>query len=90
MGSGDDGQLFGRTKPLDGEEAARELLDGKAITKAHLDRVTADLTLNFEHHIRLDIFNTSSGYEGWQANGIVGGKGMTMVALGGGSVSIWA
>lgn len=88
LGSQDDGHLFGRDKPLDVEEAARELLEGKTITKAVLDRLTADLTVTFSEHTRLDIFNASCGHEGWQASGTIGDRGMLVVALGGGGISI--
>lgn len=86
----DDGQKFGLQAPLDGEAEANTLVQCKAIKKAIVDRQTADLTLHLVDGTRVDIFNNSSGYEGWEA-GLATPKGsMMLVALGGGDVSIFS
>ena len=47
---------------------------------------TADLTLYFGNGLRLDAFNNSAGYEGWQI-GLPNENGdMLIIALGGGEV----
>lgn len=88
--SEDDGQIFGLNSPLDGELAARKLLGSKPITEARLDRVTADLELHFSGGTRIDVFNNSSGYEGWQASYAIDGKGWSLIAMGGGKVAFIA
>jgi hypothetical protein len=85
--SGDDGQLFGLTSPVDGEIEARRLLGGKSITAATLDRQTADLTLQFDAATRVDVFNNSTGYEGWQATYAIHDKRWSLIAMGGGEVA---
>ena len=90
LGSEDDGQMFGLPKPLDGESEARRLLDERRIVRVLVDRQTADLTLTFNPDARLDVFNNSSGYEGWEAGCQVGAQSMKFIALGGGSEEIYA
>jgi hypothetical protein len=90
LGSNDDGQIFGRASPVDGEAEARSLLGDKSIMRAVLDRETADLTLHFEAATRIEIFNNSMGYEGWQATYDEGDKRWSVIALGGGEVAFLA
>ncbi len=88
--SEDDGQIFGLKSAVDGELAARRLLGSKLITEARLDRVTADLELHFSEGTRIDVFNNSSGYEGWQASYVIDGKRWSLIAMGGGKVEFIA
>ena len=88
FGSEDHGRKFGLSKPLNGEQEAHKLLGGRQITRAVVDQHSADLTLHFDAETRIDIFNNSSGYEGWEANWTCGEHGITMIALGGGGFSI--
>lgn len=88
--SEDDGQLFGRTTPVDGEAEARQLFEGKTITAATLDRETADLTLHLGAATRIDVFNNFLGYEGWQASYVVADKRWSLIAMGGGEVAFIA
>jgi hypothetical protein len=78
-GDEDDGQWFGRSKPVDGEARANELLRGQKVVGIELHRDTADLRLLFEGGTRLDFFNNSSGYEGWQASVRAEGKKLTVI-----------
>lgn len=50
------------------------------------DPVTGDVTVDFGDGHLLEIFNESSGYEGWA---VAGGAGRLLVGLGGGGVAIW-
>lgn len=86
----DDHQVFGLPTPLNAEAEANKLLAGKLTIAAKIHRETADLTLEFESLTRLEIFNMSCGYEGW--NAIVSDKTrpMQMFALGGGDVTVFA
>ena len=82
----DDGQWFGLPEPVDGEARTNDLLKGQKVVGVELDGQTADLRIAFDSGARLDFFNNSSGYEGWQAT--VGGQdGLTIIALGGGKLA---
>lgn len=80
----DDRQEFGLPEPLDAEAKANDLLGGATVSCATLDRVTADLILRFSNGLRLDLFNNSSGYEGWQGGFSRDGSVVSIIAMGGG------
>jgi hypothetical protein len=82
----DDGQSFGLAQPVDGEARTNALLKGQKVVRVELDGQTADLRVLFDGGARLDLFNNSSGYEGWQAT-VGGHEGFTIVALGGGKLA---
>jgi hypothetical protein len=86
FGNQDHGQRFALPSPINGEERARELLQDRRIVSASIDRLTADLTIVFDNGTRLDAFNNSAGYEGWQAHFKHAGKRASLIALGGGEV----
>lgn len=86
--SGDDGQWFGHLKPIDGEVRANQLLRGHKVIATEIDQHTADLRIVFDGGVRLDFFNSSSGYEGWTAR-IGGPDGLLITALGGGKLCTW-
>jgi hypothetical protein len=44
------------------------------------------LTINFDGNTRIDVFNNSCGYEGWDAYYTVAGERRGIVALGGGKL----
>lgn len=67
LGGEDDGHQFGLPKPLDAEALANRLLSDAKVKQLDADELTADLRIVFEGGVRLDIFNNSAGYEGWQA-----------------------
>lgn len=85
----DDGQQFGLPKPVDAETQANALLAGATVSVATVDRLTADLRLRFSNGLRLDLLNNSSGYEGWQGNFAHGGKGTSIIAMGGGGLAFF-
>lgn len=86
-GDEDDGQQFGLPQPVDGEARVNALLSGQKVCKVEVDGQTADLRVLFDGGARLDFFNNSSGYEGWQASVPVGGRVLTVVAIGGGGLT---
>lgn len=86
-GDEDDGQWFGLAQPVDGEGRANELLGGCKVIAVELDEHTADLRLVFNGGARLDFFNNSAGYEGWQASVPAGDKELIVIALGGGGLT---
>ena len=82
-GSEDDGQWFGLPQPVNGEARANELLRERAVVSVSVNGVTGDLSLDFDGGSRLDLFNNSSGYEGWVADLPFGGaKRTSIIALG--------
>jgi hypothetical protein len=85
----DDRQKFGLPAPVDGEARANGLLEGRRAEHLELDLVTADLRVFFDGETRIDVFNDSSGYEGWQATFPVDGDGVVIIGLGGGDVAIF-
>ena len=87
--SQDDGHKFGFPQPIDGEATANSLLKERRVDAVELDRITADLRLHFDGETRLDVFNYSIGYEGWQARFRIGGDGVLIIGMGGGDVSIF-
>jgi hypothetical protein len=62
------------------------LLEGKTVESARIDETTADLCITFAGDIRVDVFNDSSGYEGWT---FADQRGTWLVAQGGGQMAIW-
>lgn len=87
LGDEDDGQWFGLPQPVDGEARVNALLHGQKVLGLELDEQTADLRILFDGGARLDFFNNSSGYEGWQASVPIDGKELTFIALGGGGLA---
>lgn len=85
----DDGQIFGLPAPVDGEAKANALIASRSIAGVSVDCETADLTVHFGKALRLEAFNNSSGYEGWQVSLPPEHGGMSVVALGGGDVAIF-
>jgi hypothetical protein len=82
----DDGQRFGLHQAVDGEARSTALLKGRQVWAVEVDRTTADLCLRFDDGMRLDVFNNSTGYEGWQAEFPLGNQTVTLIGLGGGEV----
>jgi hypothetical protein len=82
----DDGHKFGLPSPLDGEAVANELLAGSTIVGLEVDRTTADVTITFDNHARVDIFTNSVGYEGWHARFETDRDEIGIIGLGGGKV----
>jgi|SRR3954469_8139547 hypothetical protein len=85
LGNGDHEQQFGLPKPLDGEQEAKRLLVAP-VAKVSLREQTADLILEFEGQISLEVFNSSSGVEGWECSTT---DGLLAIAMGGGELSTW-
>ncbi|MDP3736929.1 MAG: hypothetical protein Q8R02_06040 [Hyphomonadaceae bacterium] len=83
----DDGQFFGLKDPVSAAVRANALLAGKGLTAFDVEIKTADLRLSFEGGVQLQVFNNSSGYEGWQARFRYGEKTIAAVGMGGGDVN---
>ena len=85
----DDGQKFGLPEPINGEARANVLLDGRHVAYIEHDQLTADLHIYFDGETRIDVFNHSSGYEGWQAGFSNGEASGSIIGLGGGDLAIF-
>jgi hypothetical protein len=83
----DDGQRFGLPEPVDGETKANGLLEGKRVRSFIVDPITADLRVQFDDGVRLDVFTNSAGYESWNASFEVARDEVTLVGGGGGNLS---
>jgi hypothetical protein len=88
FGDEDDGQRFGLPAPVDGEERSASLLGGRIVQAVHLDRETGDLRIVFDGDTRIDLFNHSCGYEGWDAHYAAGGSRWGVIAMGGGELAV--
>jgi hypothetical protein len=81
LGSVDDEQQFGLPAPIDAPVVAGELLRGRQVTGVQVAPASSDLVLQFDDERRLELFNNSSGYEGWTLSGP---DGKRFIAQGGG------
>src|SRR5579859_2206466 len=86
LGGSDHEQKFGLPQPIDVTVEALRLLKGKTVESARIDQKTADLCITFAGDIRIDVFNDSSGYEGWT---FADQRGTWLIAPGGGQMEIW-
>jgi len=85
LGNADDGQQFGLPSSVDGKREALRLLADRIVTVTIREN-TADLVLELEHGTYFEIFNSSSGYEGWECSSK---NGLLLVARGGGELGMW-
>lgn len=88
FGDEDDGQWFGLPAPLDGLERSASLLRMHVVQSVRLDRETGDLRIFFTGNTRIDVFNYSSGYEGWDAYYAAKGERLGIIAMGGGEIAV--
>ena len=84
----DDGQMFGLPQPIEGEARSNQLLGGRHVALLEVDHDTADIRLYFDDGTRLDIFNRSCGYEGWQASFRTAEQNVSIIGMGGGGLTI--
>ena len=85
LGASDHGHQFGLPAPIDAIEGALKILGSKGVEGVEIDPATGDLRIAFSGEVRLDTFNDSSGYEGWNYSEVTG----SVVAMGGGKLAIW-
>jgi Family of unknown function (DUF6188) len=87
ISSEDHLQQYGLPAPLDAASIATNLLASRSITRVEVRERTADLLLEFEGDLRLEVVPFSTGYESWN---IFGPSGFHVVAQGGGQLCIWS
>jgi hypothetical protein len=85
LGNVDDGKQFGLPSRVDAKGEALRLL-AERIATVTIRENTADLVLELESGTYFEIFNSSSGYEGWECSSK---NGLLLVARGGGEIGIW-
>src|SRR5438105_11396798 len=66
LSGSDHGHKFGLPDPLDVQAQTLRILSGKVVENIRIDEGTADLSITFSGRARIDVFNNSGGYEGWQ------------------------
>jgi Family of unknown function (DUF6188) len=81
--SRDHRQQFGLPAPVDAHAEAMSRLKDRRVIEVRLDERSADLTLEFEGGLRLEVLNDSSGYEPWNLRA----PGVHLVGLGGGGIA---
>jgi hypothetical protein len=86
LGASDHGQKFGLPAPVDVISKTPEHLHGATVESVEIDPETSDLRIKFSDGARIDAFNDSSGYEGWNYSDR---SGVMLVAMGGGRLAIW-
>jgi hypothetical protein len=76
---------------VDGEQRANALLTLRRVAGVEADELTGDLRIDFGDDVRLDLFNNSSGYEGWQADlARDDALSLTIIAMGGGGFTTFS
>jgi hypothetical protein len=84
--SEDHGRQFGLPAPIDAIAKSIALLAGRCIAVVQLREATADILIEFNEGIRLEIIAASSGYESWQMRDP---SGTQYFAQGGGQLCRW-
>jgi hypothetical protein len=84
LGAEDHEQKFGLPKPVDGASLAQQLLSSVALEEVVVIEKTGDINLVFESGVSLEIFNDSSGFEGWNC---ATASGRQVIGMGGGSTA---
>jgi hypothetical protein len=84
LGSSDHQQKFGLPEPVDAARQALKLLARQQISEARIHPETCDLVVEFSAGARLELFNDSSGYEGWTLSSP---EGRQVIAQGGGQLA---
>jgi hypothetical protein len=82
LGQCDHNRRFGPPAPVHAPTAVLEAVKGRSVVDASVADSTADLSVDFGAGVLLEVFNNSSGYEGWTLNA-PGGR--LLVAQGGGA-----
>jgi hypothetical protein len=88
LGTEDDGQKFGLSSPINAAQKAFDLLSQKSVIKVTAFNESGDLNIFFNDNVRLEVFNNSSGYEGWHACVKNESDTTEIVAQGGGEICL--
>jgi hypothetical protein len=81
----DHGHKFGLEEPADVSQVAGNVLSNRPVQTVVITGKTSDLVIYFTDKIELQLFNNSSGFEGWN----IGTKsGLSVIGMGGGKTAI--
>lgn len=69
LASGDHGQQYGLSAPIDGPAKATQLLVGRNVESVSFAAGSSELEVCLQGDAALRTFNDSSGYEGWDLSG---------------------
>jgi len=86
LGRDDHDQMFGLPAPVDGIAISMQILSSSPVASVIVGTETGDLRIGFEDDRHLELFNSSSGYEGWSLSK-GGNSGFCLVAMGGGKLA---
>jgi hypothetical protein len=86
LGSIDEGRLFGLHEPVDCVREAQAMIESRTIDHVAICAHTADLTLILTDGLRIDLFNHSSGTEGWRIRCRIRDRWATVIGSGGGHI----
>jgi hypothetical protein len=83
--SGDEGQMFGHSQPVNALDRLQTSLASAQITQAIVIPGTCDIHLFFDNDQKLEVIVDSSGYEAWQ---LTGPDNSMTIAQGGGNIVV--
>ena len=86
LGASDHGEKFGLPAPVDVISETIDKLGSRRVEAVEINPDTGDLCIRFSGDARIEAFNNSAGYEGWN---YADRTGVMVVAMGGGSLAIW-
>jgi hypothetical protein len=86
LGESDHGQKFGLPAPVDVSSQTLRIMTNRKIEDIEISEHTGDLCIKFSSNTQIDVFNDSSGYEGWN---YADRDGVQVIGMGGGGLSIW-
>lgn len=89
LASEDDGQRFGGSAPIDIEANANAMIGHLRVVSLAMAEGTADIQIIFDGDTRVDVFNDSMGYEGWQAGFRDGDTDVSIVCGGGARIGVF-
>jgi hypothetical protein len=89
VGSDDRRQKSASPAPLDVRAEALSLFGHRDVINISIAPVIADVTIEFERGLWLDIFNGSGSYEDWSGRASSSTRVVYMVAMGGGEIAVW-
>jgi hypothetical protein len=89
VGSDDHRAKFAAPAPLNARSEALLLFAKRKIITVTIAPLIADVTVEFEDNLWLDIFNGSASYEDWNGRAENGNRIVYLVAGSGGEIAIW-
>ena len=83
VSSGDHGQQFGLTAPMNAARAVMSRVGGRTVEAASIASDSGDLMLEFQGRTCLQLLQLSSGYEAWRLSI----DGNESICMGGGNIA---